>query len=271
MGPPVFGLGCAAARLADADGCTAGAETGVGTGVGTDVGVAEEVVQPVRAASAPSAITRRTISCMPASVHATYHGVGTAGSPGAWGVRFGVRSNTLVGETARARLSCGSSSGQLRRGALACGSASFARSRQPGATQVFGPGMVNLRLIQAGNWAEWSSTASAPYPQSRRVLAAHGVRTRPTVGPGYRAIDLLAKRDAPGFGRLIQSTEALVATCSGAELATTRPFLGHGRETIASHAEALAAPVLAQTAPAGLGGARGVRRPAICWARRLSA
>jgi DNA-binding MarR family transcriptional regulator len=51
--------------------------------------------------------------------------------------------------------------------------------------------------------------------------------------------DLLAQRDAEIFGRLIQSTEALVAGYSDADLATIRDFLGRSRATIAAHVESL--------------------------------
>ena len=51
--------------------------------------------------------------------------------------------------------------------------------------------------------------------------------------------DLVAQRDAEIFGRLIQSTEALIAAYSDADLATIRDFLGRSRATIAAHAESL--------------------------------
>jgi DNA-binding MarR family transcriptional regulator len=54
--------------------------------------------------------------------------------------------------------------------------------------------------------------------------------------------DLVAQRAAEVFGRLIQSTAALVDTYSDADLATIRDFLGRSRETIAAHAESLLLP-----------------------------
>jgi len=54
--------------------------------------------------------------------------------------------------------------------------------------------------------------------------------------------DLVAQRDAEIFGRLIQSTEALVDSYSDAELTTIRDFLCRSRATIAAHAESLRAP-----------------------------
>jgi DNA-binding MarR family transcriptional regulator len=51
--------------------------------------------------------------------------------------------------------------------------------------------------------------------------------------------DLVAQRDAEIFGRLIQSSEALVDTYSDAELTTIRDFLGRSRATIAAHAETI--------------------------------
>ena len=53
------------------------------------------------------------------------------------------------------------------------------------------------------------------------------------------ATDLVAQREAEIFGRLIESTETLVAGYSDADLATIRDFLGRSRETIAAHAESL--------------------------------
>ncbi|HEY1292367.1 MAG TPA: MarR family transcriptional regulator [Chloroflexota bacterium] len=50
---------------------------------------------------------------------------------------------------------------------------------------------------------------------------------------------LLQRREAEIFGRLIESTEALLAGYSDADLATVRDFLSRSRETIASHAESL--------------------------------
>lgn len=68
-------------------------------------------------------------------------------------------------------------------------------------------------------------------------------RRRPDPADRRRVIveptELVATRDAEIFGRLIQSTEALVATYSDADLATIRDFLGRSRETIAAHAEQL--------------------------------
>jgi DNA-binding MarR family transcriptional regulator len=51
--------------------------------------------------------------------------------------------------------------------------------------------------------------------------------------------ELVAERDAQTFGRLIQSTEALLAGYSDAELATIHKFLGCTSEMIATHAESL--------------------------------
>jgi DNA-binding MarR family transcriptional regulator len=53
------------------------------------------------------------------------------------------------------------------------------------------------------------------------------------------ATELAAQREAEVFGRLIQTTEALAAAYSDADLATIRDFLGRSRETIAAHVEAL--------------------------------
>jgi DNA-binding MarR family transcriptional regulator len=51
--------------------------------------------------------------------------------------------------------------------------------------------------------------------------------------------DLVAQREAEIFGRLIKSTEALVASYSGSDLATIRDFLSRSRATIAAHADSL--------------------------------
>jgi DNA-binding MarR family transcriptional regulator len=53
------------------------------------------------------------------------------------------------------------------------------------------------------------------------------------------ATELVARREAEVFGRLIESTEALAAAYSDADLATIRDFLGRSRETIAAHTESL--------------------------------
>jgi DNA-binding MarR family transcriptional regulator len=53
------------------------------------------------------------------------------------------------------------------------------------------------------------------------------------------ATELVARREAEVFGRLVESTEALAAAYSDADLATIRDFLGRSRETIAAHTESL--------------------------------
>jgi DNA-binding MarR family transcriptional regulator len=53
------------------------------------------------------------------------------------------------------------------------------------------------------------------------------------------ATELVARREAEVFGRLIECTAALAAAYSDADLATIRDFLGRSRETIAAHAESL--------------------------------
>jgi DNA-binding MarR family transcriptional regulator len=76
-----------------------------------------------------------------------------------------------------------------------------------------------------------------------RLERAGYARRRPDPVDRRRIIvestDLVAQREAEVFGRLIQSTEALAAAYSDADLATIRAFLGRSRETIAAHAESL--------------------------------
>jgi DNA-binding MarR family transcriptional regulator len=76
-----------------------------------------------------------------------------------------------------------------------------------------------------------------------RLEQAGYARRRPDPADRRRVIveatDLVAQREAEIFGRLIQSTETLIATYSAADLATIRDFLGRSRETIAAHAQLL--------------------------------
>lgn len=74
------------------------------------------------------------------------------------------------------------------------------------------------------------------------------------------ATDLVAQRDAEIFGRLIQSTDILVAAYSDADLATIRDFLSRSRETIATHAELLLqqSPTATARSPRPAAGADGV-------------
>ncbi len=51
--------------------------------------------------------------------------------------------------------------------------------------------------------------------------------------------DLLVQREAEIFGRLVQTSQALVTAYSDAELATIRDFLSRSRATIAAHADSL--------------------------------
>ena len=76
-----------------------------------------------------------------------------------------------------------------------------------------------------------------------RLERASYARRRPDQADRRRVIveatELVAQREAEVFGRLIQSTEALAAAYSDADLATIRDFLGRSRETKAAHAESL--------------------------------
>ena len=76
-----------------------------------------------------------------------------------------------------------------------------------------------------------------------RLEQAGYARRRPDPADRRRLIveptELVHRREAEIFGRLIQSTEALVAAYSDAELGTIRDFLARSRETIAAHAESL--------------------------------
>jgi DNA-binding MarR family transcriptional regulator len=65
-----------------------------------------------------------------------------------------------------------------------------------------------------------------PDPDDRRRIVVVGTR-------------LLARREAEIFGRLIQSTEALIAGYSDADLTTIYDFLRRSRAAIAAHSESL--------------------------------
>jgi DNA-binding MarR family transcriptional regulator len=107
-----------------------------------------------------------------------------------------------------------------------------------------------------------------------RLERAGYARRRPDPADRRRVIveatELVAQRAADVFGRLIQSTEALAATYSDADLATIRDFLRRSRETIAAHAETLlqpsgtrrGAPVPTPRRAARGGGTPGTGRPA---------
>ena len=79
-----------------------------------------------------------------------------------------------------------------------------------------------------------------------RLERAGYARRRPDPADRRRIIveatELVAQREAEVFGQLIQSTEALAASYSDADLATIRDFLSRTRETIAAHAESLLQP-----------------------------
>jgi DNA-binding MarR family transcriptional regulator len=76
-----------------------------------------------------------------------------------------------------------------------------------------------------------------------RLEHAGYARRRPDPADRRRIIveatALVAQREAEVFGKLIQSTEALAASYSDADLATIRDFLGRSREAIAAHVESL--------------------------------